>query len=394
MNRLSSKRRVRCAGPRPNARWAREGAPARMLADFAIPIRRLLEGGTTLHLFEADDGTIVRASHVLETAAKRRLVGTALDLLVFPTSLAHLVEVARRGSPDLVLVQFRDADAAPFTLRCAVEARGRTLLVAGEPPMEQHRQLTEQLFTINAELNVLNRETSRRANSQASVRVVAASVDGSRRGASAGSPPSRSVERRMFEMNNELVVTARELTRRTRELEAAKQLIEEQARRDGLTGLFNRRHLFEVLNLEIERAKRGLQRLSLVLVDLDHFKTVNDEHGHAAGDAVLAAAASFMKKSLRPYDIAARYGGEEFILLLPSTPVDDARLVAERLRGGLEGLSIEGHEKKVTASFGVAEWRASETSEALIARADRALYDAKDAGRNRVVVAASEEGAK
>lgn len=196
-----------------------------------------------------------------------------------------------------------------------------------------------------------------------------------------------SLDQRLFEMNNELAVAARELTRKTRDLEAAKLQIEEQARRDVLTGLYNRRHLIEVMKPEIERAKRGLQSLSVVMFDLDHFKRINDNHGHLIGDAVLRATGAFVLKSLRPYDLAARYGGEEFIVLLPSTSLDNARIVAERVRTGLERLEVAGYEHAVTASFGAAQWELGETAEAWIDRADRALYEAKHAGRNRVMVA-------
>ena len=196
-----------------------------------------------------------------------------------------------------------------------------------------------------------------------------------------------SLDQRLFEMNNELAVGARELTRKARELEAAKKLIEEQARRDALTGLYNRRHLFDSMKLEIERAKRGLQRLSIIMFDLDHFKRINDGFGHGTGDVVLKATAAFVTATLRPYDLAARYGGEEFIVMLPSTTVEKAFVVAERLRAGLAGMTVAGYEHPVTASFGVAEWQEGDTCEAWIGRADGALYGAKHAGRNRVTMA-------
>lgn len=193
---------------------------------------------------------------------------------------------------------------------------------------------------------------------------------------------------RLFEINNELAVTARELTRKTRDLEEAKRRIEELARRDVLTGLFNRRHLIDAIKPEIARAERGYQSLSLVMFDLDHFKRVNDNHGHTMGDAVLRATGIMVNNSLRPYDLAVRYGGEEFIVLLPNTTLDNASLVAERLRTGLERLAVVGYEHTITGSFGIAEWCPGETSDEWISRADRALYDAKHSGRNRVMLAA------
>lgn len=158
---------------------------------------------------------------------------------------------------------------------------------------------------------------------------------------------------------------------------------------DDLTDIYNRRYFFELLEMEIERAHRKKQPLSLILIDLDKFKLVNDNHGHAAGDTVLKKVAAFCKNSLRRFDILGRYGGEEFIVFLPETKLSEAQTVAERIRTTIERTPITIGEKSisVTSSFGIAshESEAEITSDMLFALADKALYEAKEKGRNRVI---------
>jgi diguanylate cyclase (GGDEF)-like protein len=135
-------------------------------------------------------------------------------------------------------------------------------------------------------------------------------------------------------------------------------------------------------------ARRHHRAMSAVLVDIDRFKSVNDGHGHAAGDAVLREVAVRLTAGLREEDVAARWGGEEFLLLLPDSP--DATVVCERLRASIADRPINVHgllELYVSASFGWAPWDGEETGEALVGRADVALYAAKAEGRNRVVAA-------
>lgn len=165
--------------------------------------------------------------------------------------------------------------------------------------------------------------------------------------------------------------------------------LEELAARDGLTGVCNRRHFNEMAVREIYRFHRFGGALSMIMLDLDHFKNINDSFGHSAGDAVLKAAAKILVDTLRKTDIIGRFGGEEFIILLPETDTDSAADLAEKLRGCMEGLSVPFQDRafKVTASFGVSGVVSPcKTSfEELFEYADRALYDAKTSGRNCVV---------
>jgi len=158
---------------------------------------------------------------------------------------------------------------------------------------------------------------------------------------------------------------------------------------DPLTGLANRRHLFESGAQELLRARRAGMPLSVLMLDIDHFKLVNDTHGHPAGDAVIQALARHCGDAVRAIDTVGRLGGEEFAILLPMTDCAGAREVAERLRAGIEAfvLEWEGHPLRFTVSIGVAEGRPhDENFTALIGSADRALYRAKHEGRNRVSV--------
>jgi diguanylate cyclase (GGDEF)-like protein len=160
-----------------------------------------------------------------------------------------------------------------------------------------------------------------------------------------------------------------------------------QASTDELTALANRRCFMERLSDEISRTRRYGHGLTVLLLDVDHFKKVNDVHGHSAGDEVLRCIARTLTTYARESDLVARYGGEEFAALLPSTEESGARALAERVRAGIETLALEweGRPIPVRASLGVASLRETDTLGVLLSRADQALYAAKEAGRNRVV---------
>lgn len=178
-----------------------------------------------------------------------------------------------------------------------------------------------------------------------------------------------------------------------RELGAALRmatLVEEtrvMATTDALTGLSNRRAFLDWAGRELRRSHRYHDPMSLILLDIDHFKRINDNHGHAAGDVVLATVARLLAGTVRNCDVVARWGGEEFVLALPSTPLTGASEVAERARRLIEAAVIQARPSTpipVTASFGAAELLKGETMEQMIDRADRAMYEAKSSGRNRV----------
>jgi diguanylate cyclase (GGDEF)-like protein len=165
--------------------------------------------------------------------------------------------------------------------------------------------------------------------------------------------------------------------------------VSENAVRDGLTGCFNRTHSIEILEAELRRAHRSQSPLSLIMFDVDHFKAVNDRHGHLCGDTVLRTIGARMRNVLRGSDLKCRYGGEEFLILLPDTPLEGAKRVAETMRRELAAIEIpwKGESVSITASFGIAvsiPWEI--TPESIIGRADAALYEAKAQGRNRVCV--------
>jgi diguanylate cyclase (GGDEF)-like protein len=171
--------------------------------------------------------------------------------------------------------------------------------------------------------------------------------------------------------------------------------LEELARTDPLISMFNRRHFFDLARKEIERSRRSGRPLSIALFDLDHFKQINDTHGHPAGDEVLQRVAERCQAALRIEDILARYGGEEFIVLLPETGIDQAEAVAERLRTAVEAdpFLLNGENIRVTISLGVAGLPPGKYAsiEELLSLADSALYCSKQSGRNRVSVCVRKE---
>jgi diguanylate cyclase (GGDEF)-like protein len=163
--------------------------------------------------------------------------------------------------------------------------------------------------------------------------------------------------------------------------------LEIQARLDGLTGLLNRRALEQEFVREAERSDRSEEPLSLLLLDLDHFKFVNDLYGHHAGDLMLCEVARIMQQTLRRVDLLARIGGEEFVALLPQTGKLEVERIAERLRHEIQVSQVDfgRSQLSVTASIGVASRQGNQDGwESLLQRADAAMYRAKNAGRNRV----------
>lgn len=173
-----------------------------------------------------------------------------------------------------------------------------------------------------------------------------------------------------------------------KKLDDAEGRLEALAHQDALTGLCNRRYFEQLACEEIQRATRYNAPMAVVMVDVDHFKRVNDTHGHTAGDVVIKGIATELRQALRRLDTICRYGGEEFICLLPQTTREEAALMAERMRLGVAALRIaigSADIVQVTASFGVAELDPDQSDlNDLVQRADANLYKAKNAGRNQV----------
>ena len=168
---------------------------------------------------------------------------------------------------------------------------------------------------------------------------------------------------------------------------SAHRKLQEMATTDPLTGLFNRRHMTHLAKKELSRHERSGHPVSFIVLDVDHFKVINDQHGHEAGDYVLTQVARVIKEQLRTQDMVARWGGEEFLVLLPDTTIDDAQIGAERVRQGLldhEWRVPSGELITLTISAGVSELNRSDDFNSAINRADRALYNSKERGRNRV----------
>lgn len=170
------------------------------------------------------------------------------------------------------------------------------------------------------------------------------------------------------------------------------QELEKLATSDPLTSVSNRRELMDRLANEMQRVERYQHPLSVLMIDLDHFKAVNDTHGHQAGDRVLIALADLLRDTCRATDTIGRYGGEEFMIILPETPLEKAHTFAERLLERVREISVavNGESLSITCSIGVTDFAAGETEEDFIDRADQALYSAKTLGRNRVAVAVND----
>ncbi|MBI9048735.1 MAG: diguanylate cyclase [Anaerolineaceae bacterium] len=158
---------------------------------------------------------------------------------------------------------------------------------------------------------------------------------------------------------------------------------------DSLTGLYNRHHFYQIGQQEVERATRFDLPLSLLMMDIDHYKSINDNFGHRAGDFVLSHLGILISKAIRKIDIACRYGGEEFVILLPETDLEQAKNVAERIRSSImeKPVTYEGNEIQVTASIGIVSRKKMNTTvEDLLGLADDAMYQAKEKGRNQVII--------
>jgi diguanylate cyclase (GGDEF)-like protein len=195
--------------------------------------------------------------------------------------------------------------------------------------------------------------------------------------------PARAIDRRLRAMTDRVGPALANMKLR--------DALRDMALRDGLTGLYNRRYLEDALNRELHRAERSGKAVSVVMIDIDHFKQFNDKFGHDAGDFVLNALARVITKSIRPSDIACRYGGEEIAIVLPEASLECARERVEQVRLAIRDSNLTHLGQTLpapTASFGVAVYPANGTKSVdLLKAADQALYRAKQEGRDRICVA-------
>ena len=183
------------------------------------------------------------------------------------------------------------------------------------------------------------------------------------------------------------LIQARDRWNHLKAAEDERNDLERMAMFDSLTDLLSRRALMEQMEVEMLRSHRYGRHLSILMIDIDKFKMVNDEHGHVVGDAVIRQITGVIREQIRGSDFAGRYGGEEFIVMLPETPLSKAVVLAEKLRAHIGKITVESEGitlKKLTVSIGVAEFREGDTATDIIAGSDKGRYHAKNSGRNQV----------
>jgi diguanylate cyclase (GGDEF)-like protein len=285
-------------------------------------------------------------------------------------ALSFLVELRARGSLFGWELDILIHDKMQL-VHCAGLALEENLLIMAARTQQDVNHLFDEMMRINNEYVNRLREVEKEQAEQARKQ------------------PGREISSYddLTRLNNESVNLQRELTRKNVELEKLYADMQKLAITDGLTGLYNRRGFFELSQREVERAKRFDRAYSIIILDIDHFKAINDTHGHETGDQVLEKLAGRLSAELRKVDILGRYGGEEFSLLLPETNSAGASIVAERLRCCIADEPIETSQGflNVTISVGLATLTVNTmTLEELLRRADQALYKAKESGRNCV----------
>ncbi len=189
------------------------------------------------------------------------------------------------------------------------------------------------------------------------------------------------------ELTRKLSDTLEEIRIKNEKISVMNKMLKMQVITDPLTEVFNRRYLFEIFKREIARAKRYNEPLSVIMMDIDHFKKINDTYGHMIGDKILKGIAKVIKERIRTSDIIARYGGEEFVIVLTNANLEIAQKIAEDLRQKVENIVFKIEEKsiKATISLGVAQLKEDDDVDTLLIRADENLYTAKNRGRNAVV---------
>lgn len=340
---------------------------------MALGIRQRLLAS---HLFAvvAIAGTF--GAFVYWTAAAQLAASGNLYTLRLTAALAFLVCVLAALVLSRVLAGRIVARITDLAFRCRVLAAGQPL--PSRPP-GANDELDDLAREFDAMAARLREAAHDRENAHAALRRANAQLEDN-------------VRRRTADLEHATAQLKAELEQRSH----VQALLAEAALTDALTGLVNRRAMMEMLGQAVARRRPGEAGLSVIVADIDHFKKINDRHGHDAGDRVLAAVAARLSElagdARQRY--VARWGGEEFLVLLPSTPLADAAREAERVRRSIAMLDADGHGLRVTISAGVAELGSGETLDTCLRRSDLALYRAKETGRNAVVVADGEAFSK
>ena len=326
------------AGARRFSPWPDAGASFRtpgpveaLLADVAsIAFARFTGEGV---LIEANQG-FVQAVDVPEGVVR-------LTDLVAPGQSEGLASAlaARQNSPIRREVRFAAGAGARVSLLVSWVWDGDELLLIGEPPVAEGATTQTMLVKLNQQVSELTR-----TNAKMSER----------------------------------------LKQALEELQAARESIEALSWQDVLTGLASRRWLDEVLRLEAMRAQRSVQPFCVVMVDVDHFTAINDSFGHAVGDQVIKAVADALNAAVRLTDVVGRYGDDEFLAMLPKCALEQARIVAERMRAGVSGTPLTFRPDPVTTSFGIAQWLPGDTVASLVERAEQELHAAKQSGSGQI----------
>jgi len=321
-------------------------------------------------------GVVLKILHNKFGLAKTDLLGKSFPRLVDAASLqkalSFLVELKAHGS--LIGWEFNFPVNGQMVLaHCAgLVLEDQLLIMAARTHNDIQHLFNEMMYINNEQMNLLRQLSKDQAGL-------------------AGAPhePESRHYNELTRLNNELFNLQRELTRKNIELERLNTEVQRLAMTDSLTGLYNRRGFFEFSVREVAHVKRFKHTLSVIMLDIDHFKEVNDTYGHETGDQVLEKIAALFNAQLRKIDILGRYGGEEFSLLLPETELAGARETAERLRRVMADTPIETGQGllNITISLGVAVFTDNRTTlEDLLKHADQAMYMAKKTGRNRVCV--------
>lgn len=289
----------------------------------------------------------------------------------FPKALSFLVELRAKQ-----LVFDWEMDLAVNDKIMLVHCTGLTsedqlLIFAARTPYAVHHLFAELMSINNEQANLLRTTTKEQM-------VISRNQ----------SEPEIGLYEKLSSLNNELITLQRELVKKNAELERLNAEVQKLATLDELTHLYNRRGFFQLAHREIEKIKRFPRPLTAFMLDIDHFKQFNDRYGHAIGDQVITEVAARCSMQLRNVDILGRYGGEEFSVLLPETDIAEARIIAERLchHIGNKAFDTDCGLLTATISLGVATLKNHSTLKELLDNADKALYQAKAAGRNRVCI--------